>query len=457
MKSDRNQVAHLMRRAGFGATAAELDYLTVNKTYPEIVDDLINPERFAEISQSYLDRYYFHENMPGFVTKWLFRMLNSERVLEEKMALFFHHIFPVGYSKAEHGPALFSEIDMFRRVGLTNFKTILLELSKDPAMIYWLDNNENHKGEINENYGRELLELFSMGVGNYSEDDIKNASRAFTGWTFTQPIPIYPQGHYPVEFEFKADDHDYGEKVFLGQKGNFDGEDIVDIIVKQAATGRFVSRHLCNFFVEDEPQVPAWDIEPPNHPVLVDTLTNVFLESNGDMRKVLSELFNSKEFKDSSNKPKVKSPTELVIGVLRQVGTYRDVTPGLESYLGTVKVMGQELLNPPTVEGWHTGHEWIDSGTLSERINFASTEFGNMENPGVKEIIERVGSLDDDPSQLIDRCLDVLGNIKVTSQTRQELTEYTVTLKNQIKAQEGSANPADLIQMIVSTVDYQYA
>ena len=157
MKSDRNQVAHLMRRAGFGATAAELDYLTVNKTYPEIVDDLINPERFAEISQSYLDRYYFHENMPGFVTKWLFRMLNSERVLEEKMALFFHHIFPVGYSKAEHGPALFREIDMFRRVGLTNFKTILLELSKDPAMIYWLDNNENHKGDINENYGTDLL------------------------------------------------------------------------------------------------------------------------------------------------------------------------------------------------------------------------------------------------------------------------------------------------------------
>ena len=119
--------------------------------------------------------------------------------------------------------------------------------------------------------------------------------------------------------------------------------------------------------------------------------------------------------------------------------------------------MGQELLNPPTVEGWHTGHEWIDSGTLSERINFASTEFGNLENPGVKEIIERVGSLDDDPSQLIDRCLDVLGNIKVTSQTRQELMEYTVTLKNQTKEQEGSANPSDLIQMIVSTVDYQYA
>ena len=179
-----------MRRAGFGATAAELDYLTVNKTYPEIVDDLINPERFAEINQSYLDRYYFAENMPGYVTKWLFRMLNSERVLEEKMALFLHHIFPVGYSKSEHGPALYGEIDMFRRVGLTDFKTILLELSKDPAMIFWLDNNENHKDEPNENWGRELLELFSMGVGNYTEDDIKMASKAFTGWTYHQIIPL---------------------------------------------------------------------------------------------------------------------------------------------------------------------------------------------------------------------------------------------------------------------------
>tara|TARA_Y100001960_G_scaffold95439_1_gene102758 strand:- start:2169 stop:3530 length:1362 start_codon:yes stop_codon:yes gene_type:complete len=453
MKSDRDQVAHLMRRAGFGATADELDYFTKNKEYSEIVDDLVNPQRFPEIDQAYLDRYYFHENMPGYVTKWLFRMLNSQRVLQEKMALFLHHVLPAAYSKCEHGPALFNEIDMFRSVGLTNFKTILLELSKDPAMIYWLDNNENHEGEINENYGRELLELFSMGVGNYTEDDIKNASRAFTGWTFTQPIPIYPQGHFVPKFEFRSDRHDYGDKTFLGQNGKFNGEDIIDIIVKQPATARFVCRHLSNFFVEDEPQVPAWDIEPPHHPELVDHLSRVFLESDGNMRVVLSNLFNSEEFKSAYDRPKVKSPTELVVGVLRQVGTYRDVRPGLENYLGTVKVMGQELLNPPTVEGWHTGQEWIDSGTLSERINFASSEFGNIENPGVKDIIQRVGSLDNDPEQLVDRCLDVLGNIKVTSQTRQELMEYIEILKKQ----EDSVTSADLIQMVVSTVDYQYA
>ena len=181
MKSDRGLVAHLMRRAGFGATPSELDRLTAEKTYDEIVDDLVTPERFAELDQSYIDRYYGGEPVAVHVGKWLYRMANTRRPLEEKMSLFLHHIFPVAWGKSEHGPSLYSEIEMFRRVGLTDMRTILLELSRDPAMIFWLDNNENHKDEINENYGRELLELFSMGVGNYTEDDIKAASRAFTG------------------------------------------------------------------------------------------------------------------------------------------------------------------------------------------------------------------------------------------------------------------------------------
>ena len=202
MKADRAQIAHLFRRAGFGATPEELDNLTDQKSYEDIVDELVNPEKCDHIEDSFLDRYYSGEGVPPYVGKWLFRMVNTKRPLEEKMALFLHHIFPVAWGKSEHGPSIFTEIDMFKRVGLTNFKNILLELSRDPAMIYWLDNNENHKNEINENYGRELLELFSMGVGNYTEDDIKNASRAFTGWTFSQPIPIYPQGHYPSRFEF---------------------------------------------------------------------------------------------------------------------------------------------------------------------------------------------------------------------------------------------------------------
>ena len=454
MKSNRNQIAHLMRRASFGATPEELDRLTAEKTYEEVVDDLVNPERFPYIEDNFLDRYYTHEALVGYIPKWLYRMINSQRPLEEKMTLFLHQVFPVAWGKGQHATTLFTEIETFRKIGLSDFKTMLLQLSKDPAMIFWLDNNENHKNEINENYGRELLELFSMGVGNYTEDDIKNASRAFTGWTFSQPIPVYPQGHYPARFEFHPEDHDFGPKTFLGQTGNFDGEDIIDIIVKQPATARFVCRHLYNFFIEDEPQVPSWDIEPPKDENLVNALSEIFLNSDGDMRAVLKSLFNSDSFKTSINRKKVKSPTELVVGVLRQTGEYRELKPGLQTYLGTLEVMGQMLLNPPTVEGWHTGHEWIDSGTLSERVNFAETEFDDVNKPGIKEIVKRAGSLDDDPSALVDRCLDLLGGIVVSDTTHSELVAYTKHLEEN---RSESVDISDVLKMIVSTVDYQFA
>ena len=146
---------------------------------------------------------------------------------------------------------------MFRRQGLGSFSDLLVELAKNPAMIYWLDNNGNHKGSINENWGRELLELFSMGVGNYTEDDIKEASRAFTGWTIAPKIPKQPLGRYYWSFQYRPEDHDDGEKTFLGHKGRFNGSDIIEIIVQQPATAKFLCRHLYNFFVADEPRCLA--------------------------------------------------------------------------------------------------------------------------------------------------------------------------------------------------------
>ncbi len=472
MKSDRGLVAHLMRRAGFGATPSELDRLTAEKTYEEIVDDLVTPERFEELDQSYIDRYYGGEPVAVHVGKWIYRMANTPRPLEEKMSLFLHHIFPVAWGKSEHGPSLYTEIEMFRRVGMTDMRTILLELSKDPAMIFWLDNNENHKDEINENYGRELLELFSMGVGNYTEDDIKAASRAFTGWTFRQPLSLYPNGHYPAVFEFIPDDHDYDEKTFLGETGNFNGDEIIDIIVKQPATARFISRHLYNFFVEDELQVPSWATEPPKNEAAIEQLSRVFLETGGQMRPVLRELFSSDFFKESREFKKVKSPTELVVGVIRQTGEFSSPTPGLNQFAvttlngslteGPLAIMGQRLMNPPTVEGWHTGHEWIDSGTLSERIGFVENQFDDLNKPGVREMVERAGSLDDDPAQLVNRCLDLLGGITVSEQTYESLIKYATELNGMRHAPDGDPGSDDsvgvhnLLQMTASTVDYQF-
>ena len=467
MKSDRALVAHLMRRAGFGATPAELDTLAQEQTYEDIVENLVNPERFEELDEAYIDRYYSGEPVALHVGKWLYRMVNTRRPLEEKMALFLHHIFPVAWGKSEHGPSLYTEIAMFRRVGLMDMKTILLELSRDPAMIFWLDNNENHKDEINENYGRELLELFSMGVGNYTEDDIKAASRAFTGWTFRQPLSLYPNGHYPAEFEFLEDDHDYDSKTFLGETGDFDGEDIIDIIVKQPATARFISRHLYNFFVEDELQVPSWKTEPAKNEDAIAQLSKAFLETGGDMRAVLKEMFNSDWFKAATSFKKVKSPTELIAGVLKQTGEFSYPVPGIQNFAitslngslveGPLAIMGQRLMNPPTVEGWHTGHEWIDSGTLSERVGFVERQFEDLSKPGVKDMVDRVGSLDDDPSQLVDRCLDLLGSINVSEQTYDSLVAYAKELSSiENDDAEGSVGVHNLLQMTASTVDYQF-
>ena len=466
MKSDRALVAHLMRRAGFGATPAELDALTRDKTYEEIVDGLVNPEQFSELDESFIDRYYGGELVAVHVGKWLYRMVNTQRPLEEKMALFLHHIFPVAWGKSEHGPSLYTEIAMFRRVGLSDMRTILLELSRDPAMLFWLDNNENHKNEINENYGRELLELFSMGVGNYTEDDIKAASRAFTGWTFRQPLSLYPNGHYPAEFMFVEDDHDYSEKTFLGETGAFDGEDIIDIIVRQPATARFISRHLYNFFVEDELQVPSWATEPPRDEAAIQRLSQVFLDSGGQMRAVMSELFNSDFFKNARQFKKVKSPTELVAGVLKQTGEFNEPRPGMFQFAmttlngslieGPMAIMGQRLMNPPTVEGWHTGHEWIDSGTLSERVGFVESQFEDISKPGVSDMVQRIGDLDAEPSELVDRCLDILGGITVSEQTYASLVDYAQELSD-IKDENDEVGVHNLLQMTASTVDYQFA
>ena len=465
MKSDRAQVAHLMRRAGFGATPAELDKLTAEKTYEEIVEDLVEPERFPELDQSYIERYYGGEPVAVHVGKWIYRMANTPRPLEEKMSLFLHHIFPVAWGKSEHGPSLYTEIEMFRRVGMTDMRTILLELSRDPAMIFWLDNNENHKDEINENYGREL------------PGTVLHGASATTRKTTSKPPPApspagrsgsrclcIPNGHYPAEFEFVPEDHDYEDKTFLGETGAFDGDDIIDIIVKQPATARFISRHLYNFFVEDEVQVPSWNTEPSRDEAAIQQLSDVFMETGGQMRPVLRALFNSDFFKNATAFKKVKSPTELVVGVLRQTGEFANPTPGIHQFAittlngspieGPLAIMGQRLMNPPTVEGWHTGHEWIDSGTLSERIGFVESQFEDLTKPGVRDMVERVGSLDDDPTQLVERCLDLLGGIHVSEATYESLIEYASELNGM--TEERGVGVHNLLQMTASTVDYQF-
>ncbi len=463
--TDLALIAHLMRRAGFGATREELEEYA-ERSYEDIVEDLLHPERFPEVADDIVVRYWLELNNPDSVepwnTRWLYRMVNTERPLEEKMALFWHHVFATSVGKSEHGLSSKVQIDLFRRNAASDMRTILVDLAKDPAMIHWLDNSENHSDQPNENWGRELLELFSMGVGNYTEEDIKMASRAFTGWTFIQPIPLDPYGRYPSEFIYREDDHDDSEKTFLGHSGRLNGEDIIDVIVKQPATARFISRHLYNFFVADEPQVPSWNDVPPRDPEAVDALCDVYFESDGDVRAMLRLLFNSDFFKDARF-AKVKSPTELVAGTIKLAGTHIFPEPSLHGAPAAAGLMGQHLMTPPTVEGWHTGREWIDCGTLAERVNFAVNELADQTLPGVRAIADRLASEERalTPDEFVDRTLDLVGPMTVESHTREALLDYAnsggdLRFGTDEEREKSSARVGRMVQFIVASVDYQF-
>src|ERR687896_2013722 len=246
-------MAHLMRRAGFGATREERER-HVAKGYEATVEELLNPPADVPGGQMALMlRYHPSFLLPGGTpfsgqANWMYQMVSTKRPLEEKIALFWHHVFATGNSKVDNYDQMLEQINLFRQRGMGNYRELLVELAKNPTMIFWLDNNENHGYAVNENWGRELLELFSLGVGNYTEKDVREASRAFTGWTFETKIPRLPYGRFPWKFEYRPEDHDDGEKEFLGHRGRFNGEDIIDIIVQQPACARFVARHLYNFF-----------------------------------------------------------------------------------------------------------------------------------------------------------------------------------------------------------------
>ena len=460
-------IAHLMRRAGFGATRDELEQL-VGQGYEAAVEVLLDP-----VSQPELDMDRLYRRLPqaesSFVamhvqTDWMYRMRYTSRHLQEKMALFWHYVFATGVSKVEQSSQMANQVRLFRKHGMGNYRRLLIELAKDPAMIFWLDNQDNHKRAPNENWGRELLELFSIGVGNYTEEDVYECSRAFTGWSFEPSIPSQPWGQFPWVFQYRADDHDGGEKSFLGQTGRFNGEDIIDIVVRQPACATFICRHLYNFFVAEEPQVPAWSIKPPGDPEAVELLARTFVESDYEITPVLRTLFNSSFFKEAVYR-KVRSPIEIVVGTLKLTGGLDKPDPewgmiGLES-----QKMGQDLLNPPSVEGWHTGKEWINSGSLMNRVNFVADYVRRVELPGNRRnmewIVGQSSNGDSIPAEdLVDRCLDLMGPLEVSGVTRDNLvaeasSDGKISYGTAKDKEDLSRRVGNVMALIAGTREYQ--
>jgi hypothetical protein len=279
---------------------------------------------------------------------WANRMLTSERPLEEKMALFWHGHFATNEEKVRDYRKMLRQLQLFQTQGTGNFRDLVIGVAQDPAMLAFLDAGVNVKGAPNENFAREIMELFTMGVGNYSEKDIREAARAFTGWNF-----------HDLTFRTDIAKHDDGTKTVLQQSGNFDGVAVIDIILQQPVTAEFVAAKIYRFFVRQEIS-----------PQMRTRLGTILRDNHYEIAPLLETIFLSKDFYSApSYATHIKGPVELVVSTYKRLGLKE--VPGVPDFNDVTGSLGQHLFHPPTVAGWAQGRSWITPGLLIERGNFA--------------------------------------------------------------------------------------
>ncbi|MCT2406736.1 DUF1800 domain-containing protein [Chryseobacterium antibioticum] len=352
---------HLLWRAGFGAGINQIGDLK-NKTTKTLVNELFKEQSFTEINYDTPDipisddmmdsrtpaekkkemQRIIREQNNELNLNFLNQMVNSKDQMREKMAFFWHGHFACRVNNSKFSKQLLNTI---RKNALGNFKDLLFEVSQSPAMLNFLNNQQNKKDHPNENFAREVMELFTMGRGNYTEKDIREGARAFTGWGYDK------EGN----FKERKNLHDDGTKTFLGKTGNFTGTDILNIILEQKATATFITTKIYKFFVNEKVDN-----------TIVEQLSTDFYQSGYDLKKLMNDIFSSTWFYDQKNiGNRIKSPIELMAGMMRMLPMNIQNPENLIVYQ---KLLGQMLLYPPNVAGWPNGKSWIDSSTLMVRL-----------------------------------------------------------------------------------------
>lgn len=460
--TDQNykDTAHLLRRAGFGADPATVR-TAAQAGLSATTDALLHPERTPEAmdDNALLTRLAGLLPLPkngGIPTQavkmwWAHRMVASPRPLVEKMTLFWHGHF-TSKDGGMQGELLYNQNQLFRRHALGNFRTLTLAVSRDPEMLRYLNGSQNYKAHPNENYARELMELFTCGIGHYTEDDVKAAARAFSGWNLRQN-----------EFVFNVRQHDNDPKTFLGKTGNWNGDDIVDILVAHPATAQRLCTQLWAYFAYPDPE-----------PDVLNALVKTYFASGYDVRAVLGQTFRSRAFySDRARFAVIKSPAQYVIGTVKMLGLDKavelalsEITPVndmavnqtaqaspnassqpaptlaaptvtpqqasarkiaiLAGLPAAMRSMGQDLFAPPTVKGWDGGPAWINTSTLLSRVGFANTMslsrvlFGGQS----ARLTDYVRQNNLTPEGWVDFLIEALGPLPLTPATRQTLIEY---------------------------------
>ena len=424
LDSNRLLISHLLRRAGFGASSAELDQYAA-MGYQAAVEQLLNFDQVADSGQQDFanpaDPTNPRQGLPDLQLWWLNRMLTTKRPLQEKMTLFWHGHFATGASKVGSTAKMAQQNQLFRQQALGSFSTLLKAVSIDPAMMRWLDNDTNQKGSPNENYAREVMELFTMGIGTYTEQDVKEGARALTGWVAKRDA---------TQSDFVQKRFDDGSKTYLGHTGNLGLDDVVGILSSSPNTAKFVGRKLARFFISDSPDDGT-----------IAAIANTFSASNGDMKQVLRTVLTSPAFMDPSQfMNKITSPAEYVVSNLKILGA-KAVD---KSVLAAMKNMGQELFEPPNVAGWSGGHSWLNTDTIFTRLNFADRITSNRAADGPAYV---------DPNALLNGASDAVGHFvdlltdgQMADANRQALSDYFASA-----AKAADAKVRGLVHLVLST------
>lgn len=444
----RVYAAHLLRRTGFAPRSDEIDAIA-GLTLAEMVDRVMDfgaaddvDEVLASLGVDPL------ENPQEAGRWWALRMVHSTRPMLERMTLFWHDHFATAIHKVKDPWLMLGQNELLREMALGNFRDLVLATAKDPAMLVWLDNRLNVKGSPNENYARELMELHTTGPGIYTEDDVKEAARAFTGWglirenqqEFRAKLQELQQQladdtltngerrmllaeiaklerDYPLVFHFFPGQHDYGEKTFLGETGPWDGDDIIDILVKQDACADFVCRKLYSHFVGAEPTDGTMNV-----------LKATYFDSEYELRPVVREIVLSRPFfSDEAYRARIKSPAEFVAGSARALGAETNGFGLTYAMAG----LGQQLFDPPNPAGWPGGLAWINSNTVITRSNTAMAISAARGKGGA----DAYGSIDpaaligdaEEAGEIVERLVDLLLDGNVTNADLNAMVEYLHT------------------------------
>lgn len=431
---NRQRVAHLCRRAGFGATSEELDKLVKRKPSEvarTFVDNATAASQLDPEADALALAMLATGNSRNLAAWWLHRMLNSywfganatdRSPLLEKLTLFWHGHFATGAEKVDDAKMMFTQNRLLRRHSLGDFGAMTQEISRDPAMLIYLDSTTNRKAHPNENYAREIMELFCLGEGNYTERDIQELARCFTGWEVRRK-----------KFRFNRYQHDTGTKTILGKTGEFSGKEGIEIVLKQKALQRFIARKLIRFFVFDEPTAPEHLVEP---------LAKLLRQSELRIAPVVERILASNIFYSPfAVGRKVRSPVELGIGLLRCLHG----SSNLDQLAQLLDDIGQAVFYPPNVKGWDGGRNWINTSTLLGRSNLVGKILLNdatrFEGQSLDSLARKNGV--SSPDKLIEWLDELLLAIPLDDTAKSELLAF---------AEQTTGNPSRRIAELIHTL-----